>query len=252
MGNTLIATIFGIRAICLINVLIIAIFGTKPGPVYLFVLIILYNVLLFLVWNSKKDSFQPGIWFILSDVFVSAIALWLSGSTSNSPYFPYVFTSLMVVGSFSKLCTSFLITVWFALLFTAGLLKAGSIVAMIARNNMDTLIGNYIAFFLVSFFFGYPASIIRQAEEAGQMAGQARASAMEIRMLSDELRCDALLTPREKEIARFLCRGIAAKDIAKELFIAECTVKNHSRNIYKKLGINNRVSLMLLYENGEG
>lgn len=48
------------------------------------------------------------------------------------------------------------------------------------------------------------------------------------------------LTPRELEIMKALGRGLSNKAIAKELWIAEQTVKFHLVNIFRKLGVSNR------------
>ena len=56
-------------------------------------------------------------------------------------------------------------------------------------------------------------------------------------------RCEAALTPREKEIARCVARGLSNKHVARQLNISEGTVKMHLHNIYTKLGVTNRTEL---------
>jgi DNA-binding NarL/FixJ family response regulator len=51
------------------------------------------------------------------------------------------------------------------------------------------------------------------------------------------------LTPREKEILLLIAEGITNKQIAEQLFIAENTVKNHTKNLLEKLKLENRVQL---------
>ena len=53
-----------------------------------------------------------------------------------------------------------------------------------------------------------------------------------------------ILTPRELEIVRLLCRGLRNKEIASRLSISEHTVKVHLSNIYAKLGVDGRLALM--------
>ena len=49
------------------------------------------------------------------------------------------------------------------------------------------------------------------------------------------------LTSREREVLEHLSQGISTKDVSKQLFISVETVKSHIKNIYKKLGVKNRV-----------
>jgi len=49
------------------------------------------------------------------------------------------------------------------------------------------------------------------------------------------------VTPRQKEIWRFLSRGLSNKEIARELDLTEGTVKQHISALFRKLGIRSRV-----------
>ena len=53
------------------------------------------------------------------------------------------------------------------------------------------------------------------------------------------------LTPRELEVLRLVARGLNNRAIAKELFIAENTVKNHIRNILEKLQLHSRIQAVM-------
>lgn len=53
------------------------------------------------------------------------------------------------------------------------------------------------------------------------------------------------LTDRELEVLRLVARGLANKEIAAELVIAENTVKNHVRNILEKLQVRTRMEAAL-------
>jgi len=55
----------------------------------------------------------------------------------------------------------------------------------------------------------------------------------------------AVLTPREIELVRLAAGGLRNKEISKRLQIKEGTVKIHLHNVYEKLGIRNRVQLLL-------
>ncbi len=48
------------------------------------------------------------------------------------------------------------------------------------------------------------------------------------------------LTDREMQVLKLVARGMNNRDIAKELFISDNTVKNHVRNILEKLQIHSQ------------
>ena len=56
----------------------------------------------------------------------------------------------------------------------------------------------------------------------------------------------AVLTPREIEIARLIGQGASNKRIARQLSIAERTVKAHLTMIFRKTGVEDRVKLALM------
>ncbi len=56
------------------------------------------------------------------------------------------------------------------------------------------------------------------------------------------------LTAREAEIVRLLLEGRDNRAITEALFISDHTVKNHIHNIYRKLGVRNRVQLVRAFQ----
>ncbi|AVP56258.1 response regulator [Pulveribacter suum] len=52
---------------------------------------------------------------------------------------------------------------------------------------------------------------------------------------------DTPLSPREEEVLREIARGASNKEIARQLSIAETTVKIHVQHILRKLGLSSRV-----------
>ena len=51
------------------------------------------------------------------------------------------------------------------------------------------------------------------------------------------------INSREKEILILVAKGLTNKQIAEQLFITENTVKNHVKNLFSKLKVDNRVQL---------
>ena len=56
-----------------------------------------------------------------------------------------------------------------------------------------------------------------------------------------DLAIAASITEREQEVLFLLSQGYSNREIAEQLFVCESTIKTHLSNIYKKLGVNNRV-----------
>ena len=52
------------------------------------------------------------------------------------------------------------------------------------------------------------------------------------------------LTKRERTLLEAIARGLSTKQISRELWISEKTVKFHLTNIYRKLGVHNRTGAM--------
>lgn len=59
------------------------------------------------------------------------------------------------------------------------------------------------------------------------------------------------LTERERDMFRLLVRGYRNEDIARMLTLGESTVKSHVQHLYQKLGVRDRVQVVIYaYENG--
>jgi DNA-binding NarL/FixJ family response regulator len=53
------------------------------------------------------------------------------------------------------------------------------------------------------------------------------------------------LTQREREVITLIGEGLKNKEIAKRLFISETTVRHHLTSIFSKLGVSDRLELMI-------
>lgn len=58
---------------------------------------------------------------------------------------------------------------------------------------------------------------------------------------------DTNLSPREKQVVLLLLQGMTLRQVAPELGLTLSTVSTYSKAIYKKLGINSRAELFLLF-----
>jgi len=55
------------------------------------------------------------------------------------------------------------------------------------------------------------------------------------------------LTPRELQIADLVCRGLRNGHIARDLNIRPGTVKTHVRNIYRKVKVKSKITMLLRF-----
>jgi DNA-binding NarL/FixJ family response regulator len=82
------------------------------------------------------------------------------------------------------------------------------------------------------------------------MAGKLLTEFATLAKRDDEERAQELpaprLTEREMQVLKLVARGMNNRDIAKELFISENTVKNHVRNILEKLQIHSRMEAVMV------
>lgn len=83
-----------------------------------------------------------------------------------------------------------------------------------------------------------PAMLLDKNSESGAEAGDG----------SDLI---GRLTPRERDILRLLREGLANKVIANRLEVSEVTVKSHLGNVFRKLGVQNRLQAMRLLIDSE-
>src|SRR5438128_727079 len=59
------------------------------------------------------------------------------------------------------------------------------------------------------------------------------------------LSCKSLLSKREQDVVRFMTKGLTNNEIAAQLNLSVHTVKNHVFKIFDKLGVSNRIEVVL-------
>lgn len=59
------------------------------------------------------------------------------------------------------------------------------------------------------------------------------------------------LSKREKEIVKLIAKGLSNKEISKEIFLSEGTIKNHITSILSKMDLKHRTQIAITYLNGK-
>ena len=59
-----------------------------------------------------------------------------------------------------------------------------------------------------------------------------------------EKKLDAILSDREQEVLAQLAQGLIYKEIGEKLYISHQTVKQHIKNIYQKLHVQNKIEAL--------
>jgi DNA-binding CsgD family transcriptional regulator len=67
--------------------------------------------------------------------------------------------------------------------------------------------------------------------------------------LTFEKKCiEYKISPREKDVVKYLIKGLQIKEIAAKLFLSIHTVRNHIRHIYEKCKVQSQVELLNLFK----
>ncbi|MFD8572895.1 response regulator [Streptomyces sp. NPDC057694] len=83
---------------------------------------------------------------------------------------------------------------------------------------------------------------VRAAAEGRTVLSPAVASRLVTAVRTPAAPADEALSAREREVLVLVARGTSNKEIARELFISEATVKTHLTHIYGKLGVKDRAA----------
>lgn len=124
-------------------------------------------------------------------------------------------------------------------------LMAGIVLGNIAFWFVEKFIPWNFEFLAVSYLFSEAMLIGLQwilQDTAAPVLSDAVAS------LLTRLPADITLNPREREVLSAILAGVPRKEIAAQMSLSENTVKTHTRNLYKKLGVGNRQELYALID----
>lgn len=83
---------------------------------------------------------------------------------------------------------------------------------------------------------------VRAAAEGRTVLSPAVASRLVSAVRRPALPADRALSAREREVLELVARGTSNREIARELFISEATVKTHLTHLYGKLGVKDRAA----------
>ncbi len=92
--------------------------------------------------------------------------------------------------------------------------------------------------------------VVAAAAGTGVFGGPAMAALRAGRPVPNRARPETALSPRQVEIMHLVAQGCSNGDIARRLFLAEKTVKNHINHIFAGLGVRNRAEAISLWLGG--
>ncbi|MEU1260161.1 response regulator [Streptomyces chartreusis] len=92
---------------------------------------------------------------------------------------------------------------------------------------------------------------VRAAAEGRTVLSPAVASRLVSAVRTPRAPGNEALSAREREVLALVAKGTPNREIARELFISEATVKTHLTHLYAKLGVNDRAAAVATaYERG--
>ncbi|MDI6816090.1 MAG: helix-turn-helix transcriptional regulator [Actinomycetota bacterium] len=235
-----------LRWAALLHVAVLLVLGLDIGPPAAFLALIAYVFILTMFWGTVTELVRERPLLLHVDLLIAGALIAVTGGAWKSSYYMYAYTCLMVFPFFVSMRKSVLATVVFSAYYTLGLfVNEGLLDNVVHDKQIDSLFSNYIAFFLVVLFFGYPACVMKKLESVKASTAQLRTYVDETHMLLAAAERQQGLTPRESEVLALLHQGMTNAEIAATLYLSEKTVKNHLYSVYRKLGVSSRSEAML-------
>lgn len=235
-----------LRWASLAHVALILVLGLDIGPPLVFLALTAYVFILTMFWGRLTKFVREHSCWLHVDLLIAGALIAITGGAWKSSYYMYAYTCLMVFPFFVSMRRSALATALFSVYYTLGLFAHEGLVAEVVRKQqLDSLLSNYVTFFLVVMFFGYPASVLKNIESVKTSTARLRTHVNETQILLAVTGRSQNLTARESEVLALLQRGMTNAEIATALYLSEKTVKNHLYSIYRKLGVSSRSEAML-------
>jgi DNA-binding CsgD family transcriptional regulator len=235
-----------LRWVALLHIAIILVLGLDIGPPVIFLGLIAYVFVLTMFWGTLTEFVREHPRMLHIDLFIAGALIAGTSGAWKSSYYMYAYTCLMVFPFFVSMRKSVVATAIFSVYYTVGLIANQGLVTDVARNQqLDSLFSNYVTFFLVVLFFGYPASVMKKIESVKTSTTRLRSYIDETHILLAAAERRQNLTPRESEVLALLNRGMTNAEIAATLYLSEKTVKNHLYSVYRKLGVSSRAEAIL-------
>ncbi len=189
---------------------------------YILGIIIVSTILLMLIFDYKKNSFQKNITRFRINIFLVSAFLSLTQIFGTLGGGNGEITLENVVKGFKPMVIGIYVYIVFINLIQ-GYKREDTIAneVVLRTDEKDNV-------------------IIEEVKQEIKQETREEIVKREIRSLN--------LTRRENEIFNLLIKDLPNKDIADELYIAEATVKKHVQNILKKAECGNRLELIEKYE----
>lgn len=222
------------------NAILLILFGAKKTNISVIILVFFYNLAISFFMRPIRESYRKRPLLLFLDLAFCGYIIHLTGGW-GSPFYLYSFSPLLVAALFFKYKGALLSASAFSLIYSFVLFLNGYTIDVITKmGRLDSLISNYISFFLIAIFFAHPASLIDMLEKSKIEITKVKEDLEKTnRSLSISVKLGPL-SERELEVLTLLAEGKSNKEIAAKLFLSEITVRNHVSSIFKKLNIKSR------------
>lgn len=228
------------RWLTLLNVMVLAWVGAKSSSLLPSILVIIYNIAFTAFVPSIYDKLRSSPPLMMFDLVFCALILHLSGGWA-SPFYLYCLSPIITSALLFKFKGAMYSASAFSLLYISVLYINGYSVSTIAEaGRLDSLISNFVSFFLVAIFLAYPATLLEQLEDSKREIEIAK---LDLDQAHKDLEIAYRFSPlskRELDVLNLMSEGKTNKYIAEALVLSESTIKTHVSSILRKLDVKTR------------